>query len=156
MGMFAVTREDGIAVVDIKKPPDVFGVAYCTFSSLADEGIDVDLILQTASGENGYRIVFTVKEKDANHSEEVLKKVFAEFPETEIIVKHGAVKISISGVEMQGGVGVAAKVLKTLWNEDITIIGISTSEIKISLLIDEKSATRAMNALLAAFELDGE
>lgn len=156
MGIFAVTREDGISVIEIKNPPDVFGVAYCTFSSLADAGIDVDLILQTTSVGHCGGIVFTVKDIEAAHSEEVLGSVFGDFPNTEIIVKHNAVKISISGVEMQGGVGVAAKVLKTLWREDIMIIGISTSEIKISLLIDESYASRAMKALLAEFELDAE
>lgn len=156
MGIFAVTREDGISVIEIKNPPDVFGVAYCTFSSLADAGIDVDLILQTTSVGHRGGIVFTVKDRESAHSEEVLGSVFSDFPDTQIIVKNNAVKISISGVEMQGGVGVAAKVLKTLWSEDITIIGISTSEIKISLLIDETYASRAMKSLLAAFELDAE
>ncbi len=154
MGIFAVTREDGIAVIDIKNPPDEFGMAYRTFSALADDGIDVDLILQTGAGGRGCGIVFTVKDGDSAKAEKVLNHLFADNPNTTVTTAHNSVKIGISGVEMQGGVGVAAKVLKTLWSEDITIIGISTSEIKISLLIEEALASRAMSALLEVFEID--
>ena len=153
MAAFAITRERDISVIDIRNPPDIFGIAYLTFSSLAEAGVDVDLILQTSPGGRGYGIMFTVRGEDSSVALETMKTLYEKYDKTEIILNRSAEKISISGLGMRGGVGVAARILKTLYREDIFILGISTSEIKISLAVDEKYADAAMNALLREFEM---
>ena len=83
-----------------------------------------------------------------------MKTLYEKYDKTEIILNRSAEKISISGLGMRGGVGTAARILKTLYREDRFLsLGISTSEIKISLAVEEKYADAAMNALLREFEM---
>ena len=124
-----------------------------TFGSLADGNVDVDIILQTASFGHGNDLIFTVHAQDMERAREILTDRFKSHPETVIEIDPTAVKLSVSGEGMQGKPGVAAKVFKCLWDADVRILNISTSEIKISMLIPKHDADRAYRALLDGFEI---
>ena len=151
-GIHSITRDDDIAVVYVKHPPEIPGVAYMTFGSLADGNVDVDIILQTASVGHGNDLIFTVHAQDMERAREILtdqfKAVKGSGSESAVTVK-----LSVSGEGMQGKPGVAAKVFKCLWDADVRILNISTSEIKISMLIPKHDADRAYRALLDGFEI---
>ena len=154
IGVSAIKRDDDIAIVSIKNPPAQPGVAYLVFSALAEADIDVDIILQTESPMRNNDLVFTIHDHDSSRTMEVLERTFAESPETSVVINSDAVKISVSGAGMQGKPGVAAKVFKCLWNADIEIINISTSEIKISMLIRKDDADAAQKALYENFDIE--
>lgn len=151
IGVSAISRDDDVAVVSIKNPPARPGVAYFVFSALAEAEIDVDIILQTESPMRSNDIVFTIHERDSEKALSVLEKAFADTEETSVVVDSNAVKLSVSGAGMQGKPGVAARVFKCLWNADVEIINISTSEIKISMLIRKEDADAAQKALYENF-----
>ncbi len=153
IGVSAIQRDDDIAVVSIKNPPEKPGMAYIVFGALAEADIDVDIILQTESPMRNNDIIFTIHEWDADRTVAVLQTAFQDSPETSVEVNSDAVKLSVAGAGMQGKPGVAAKVFKCLWNADIEMINISTSEIKISMLIHKKDADRAQTALYENFDL---
>ena len=98
-------------------------------------------------------IIFTVHQVDAARTKDVLEKAFADSPDTEIEIDTDAVKLMVSGVGMQGKPGVAAKVFRCLWDAGVQIINISTSEIKISMLIRTEDADRATDALYENFDI---
>ena len=152
-GIHSIQRDDDIAVVYVKHPPEIPGVAYMTFGSLADGDVDVDIILQTASVGHGNDLIFTVHAQDMERAREILTEQFRVHPETVIEIDPTAVKLSVSGEGMQGKPGVAAKVFKCLWDADVRILNISTSEIKICMLIPKRDADRAYKALLDGFEI---
>jgi len=83
-----------------------------------------------------------------------LREVYSEYAGTKVLCAGYAVKISLSGAGMQGKAGVAARLLKCLWREDLRVYGISNSEIKISVLVAEEYADAAMRSILGEFELD--
>lgn len=154
MSVFAITRESGYAVIDVKNPPDVFGIAADTFEAVAESGVGVDLILHTSPGSRGGGIVFTVKRGDEERALSALREAYSEYTGTKVLCAGYAVKISLSGAGMQGKAGVAARLLKCLWREDLRVYGISNSEIKISVLVAEEYADEAMRSILGEFELD--
>ena len=152
-GIHSIQRDDDIAVVYVKHPPEIPGVADMTFGSLADGDVDVDIILQTASVGHGNDLIFTVHAQDMEKAREILTEQFKAHPETVVEIDPTAVKLSVSGEGMQGKPGVAAKVFKCLWDADVRILNISTSEIKICMLIPKRDADRAYKALLDGFEI---
>lgn len=152
-GIHAISRDDDIAVVYVRRPPENPAVAYQTFGALADGNVDVDIILQTASVGHGSDLIFTIHAEDTERARDLLTRLFADHPDTEIEIDPSAVKLSVSGEGMQGKPGVAAKVFKCLWDADVRILNISTSEIKISMLIPRRDADRAYQALLDGFEI---
>jgi len=154
IGVSAIQRDDDISIVSIKNPPVVPGIAYLVFSALAENSIDVDIILQTESPMRNNDIVFTIHDRDAESALRVLEKTFADSPETSVVINQDAVKLSVAGAGMQGKPGVAAKVFKCLWNADIEIINISTSEIKISMLLRKEDANAAQKALYDNFDIE--
>ena len=83
-GIHSIKRDDNIAVVYVRHPPEIPGVAYLTFGSLADGGVDVDIILQTASVGHGSDFIFTIHAEDSERAREILTKRFSDSPETEI------------------------------------------------------------------------
>ncbi|MBR5252380.1 MAG: ACT domain-containing protein [Clostridia bacterium] len=149
----AIQRDDGVAIVYIRKPPNIPGLAYRTFASLAENEIDVDLIVQPSISPSGGTMIFTIHQKDAEPARDVLTELFAAHPETEIEIDPCAVKLSVAGEGMQGKPGVAARVFKCLWDAGVRIINISTSEIKISMLIPQSDADKAYDALVNGFEI---
>ena len=148
MGVYAISRNDDIAVVSIKNPPHVWGTAYEIFSGIADAGVDVNMIIQTAgAGAGVVDIIFAIDRSSSEYARTVLGRLFADCSDTEISIEERVSKIMVMGDEMQGKPGVAAGVFRCLWSSGIHIINISASEIGISMLVPENEAEAAMECL---------
>jgi aspartate kinase len=148
----AVGRDESRFVV--RSVPDKPGVAAKIFGVLADKDIVVDVIVQTPSQGGATDVAFTVGRLDSERTLTLIKKLAKQIGAGQVDHEEGIAKVSIVGVGMRNHAGVAAKMFKVLAEEGVNIRVISTSEIKISCLIDEKYAELAVRALHAAFSLD--
>jgi aspartate kinase len=128
------------------------GISAEIFSKLADKNINVDMIVQNVGKDNKANLTFTVPQTELELTKEVLK----EYEEKSESVEYddSIAKVSVVGVGMKSHSGVAAMAFKTLASENINILMISTSEIKISMVIDEKYGELAVRALHKAYQLD--
>jgi aspartate kinase len=145
------------AKVTILGVPDKPGVAYRILGPVAEANIDVDVIIQNVSHDGKTDFSFTVHRNDYQRTLDLLKTQIA--PATgarEVTGDARICKVSIVGIGMKSHVGVAATMFRILSEEGINIQMISTSEIKTSVVIDEKYMELAVRALHRAFELDGE
>ena len=133
--------------------PDRPGVSASVFSPLAENGIMVDMIIQTASREGVTDMTFTVSRKDLEKALALMEAKVAEIGGTGVESAPRVAKVSVIGVGMRNHTGVASKAFAALQRENINILMISTSEIKISCLIDEKYTELAVRPLHDAFEL---
>jgi aspartate kinase len=141
-----------ITLVGVRDKP---GVAAEIFMSLADSNINVDMIVQNISeGGNTTDITFTVPKNDADKSEKIMSEIKESVPYERIIIDIKIAKISVVGVGMRSNAGVASGMFNVLSDNGININVISTSEIKISVLIDENEAEKATKMLHKFFELD--
>jgi aspartate kinase len=135
--------------------PDKPGVAYRILGAVADANIDVDVIIQNVSQDGKTDFSFTVHRNDYTRTMELLKtQVAPAAGAREVIGDPRICKVSIVGIGMKSHVGVAAKMFRVLSEEGINIQMISTSEIKTSVVIDEKYMELAVRALHRAFDLD--
>ncbi|ACD66663.1 aspartate kinase [Sulfurihydrogenibium sp. YO3AOP1] len=141
-------KESRITVVRV---PDKPGVAAKLFKALGDRNIVVDMIVQNVSHKGFTDISFTVNKTDADVAEEIAKEVAQEIGAEEVERNDKIAKVSIVGLGMKTHAGTAAKMFEVLSREGINIYAISTSEIKISVLIDEKYAELAVRSLHEAF-----
>jgi aspartate kinase len=138
-----------IGVVD--KP----GVAADIFGRLADAGINVDMIVQSQSRQEGKQnIVFTCPDRDAPKARDILETTRATHEYDELLIKRDVAKVSVIGIGMKSQVGVARTMFSALAAKGINIEAISTSEIKISVLIDSQYVELAVRALHTAYGLD--
>ncbi len=142
-----------IGIFDLEDKP---GSATKVFQALADANVNVDMIVQSAMRNNLNDIAFTVPKDEADNALEVLNALKAELGMSEIVSSTDVAKISIVGAGMISSPGVAAKMFSVLADNGINIELISTSEIKVSCIIDKKDdiPKKAMQALHDAFELD--
>lgn len=140
-----------ISVIGLKDEP---GMAFRLFNMLAKEGINVDVILQSIGRENSKDISFTVSRDEADQAVKIIEANKARIGCNSISCNKEVVKVSIVGAGMMSNPGVAAKMFEALFNENININMISTSEIRITVLINEKDAERAVNAVHDAFGLE--
>jgi len=139
-----------IAVIGLK---DVPGVAFKLFNLLAKNSINVDIILQSV-GRNGSKdISFTITENDTDDAIRLLENNSAGLTYHKVDVEKDVAKVSIVGAGMMSNAGVAARMFEALYDGGINIKMISTSEIRVSVLIDEKYADRAMNVIHEKFGL---
>jgi aspartate kinase len=130
-------------------------VAAIIFGILAQEGIDVDMIVQNVSRSSTQtNMTFTVKESDLNRSIEVLKAGQDKIGYTDLTSDANVVKVSVVGIGMRSHAGTAQIMFQELADKGINIQVISTSEIKISVLIDEEYTELALRALHSAYGLD--
>lgn len=135
--------------------PDKPGIAFQILGAIADANIEVDMIIQNQSVDGIADFTFTVPRADYERAMEVLNsKVKATVGAKNIVGDNRVSKVSAIGVGMRSHVGVASKMFETLSQEGINILMISTSEIKISVIIDEKYMELAVRALHKAFELE--
>lgn len=141
---------DRIAVIGVKDEP---GVAFRVFDVLAKKNINVDVIIQSIGREGTKDISFTVDDKDLEEAVAVLNENKARLGFREIQAETKVAKVSIVGAGMMSNPGVAAKMFESLYNENVNINMIATSEIRVTVLVDEKDAQRAMNAVHDAFGL---
>ena len=143
------------AKVTILGVPDKPGIAYQILGPIADANIDVDMIIQNVGAVGTTDFTFTVNKNDLNKALAILnEKVKGHVGAREVNGNDKIAKVSIVGVGMRSHVGVASQMFRTLSEEGINIDNISTSEIKISVLIDEKYLELAVRALHKAFGLD--
>jgi len=152
-GITYAKNEAQVTIVGVKNKP---GIASDVFTLLADNNINVDMIIQNET-EDGRKtdLTFTVPENDVEKSQEALKAA-ADIEFNNVITDENVVKISVVGVGMRSHAGVAATMFKTLADKGINIQVISTSEIKISVLIDAEYTELAVRALHTAYGLDVE
>ena len=151
-----VTSDKNQARLTFKGVPDQPGVAAKIFSPLADAGIVVDMIIQTSPTGGHNDITFTVPRSSYAEAMAIGEKVVQELGAESIRGLPDIAKISVVGVGMKNHSGVAAKMFATLAAENINIRLISTSEIRISCVIDEKYTELAVRVLHTAFGLDAE
>ncbi len=128
------------------------GISAEIFGKLADKNINVDMIVQNVGKDNKANLTFTVPQTELELTKEVLKEYENKSETMEF--DDSIAKVSVVGVGMKSHSGVAATAFKTLADENINILMISTSEIKISMVIDEKYGELAVRALHKAYELD--
>ena len=149
----ALTRDESRFVV--RAVPDKPGVAAKIFGALADVGIVVDVIVQTPAHADGHTdMAFTVGRLDVEKTNELVRKIGKQIGAGKVEHEEGIAKVSIVGVGMRNHAGVAARMFQVLAEEGVNIRVISTSEIKISCIIDEKYSELAVRALHTAFGLD--
>lgn len=141
---------DRVAVIGLKDEP---GIAFKVFDTLAKKNINVDVILQSIGRDGTKDISFTVSDGDVDEAVEALEENKARLTFQRIETEKKVAKLSIVGAGMMSNPGVAAKMFECLYNEQVNINMISTSEIRVTVLINEKDAERAMNAVHEAFGL---
>jgi aspartate kinase len=142
------------AKLTITGVPDLPGVAFKILSPIADANIEVDMIVQNIADDATTDFTFTVHRNDYQRAKTSLEKTCAELGARKVTGDDTIVKVSIVGVGMRSHAGIASTMFKTLATEGINIRMISTSEIKISVVVDEKYLELAVRALHAAFKLD--
>jgi len=136
--------------------PDEPGIAYKILGPIADANVEVDMIVQNTSQDGTTDFTFTIHRNDYKNALEVLKKISSDLGGREVNGDDSIIKLSLVGVGMRSHAGIAAKMFKTLSDEGINIRMISTSEIKISVVIDEKYLELGVRALHEVFELEQE
>ncbi|MEG1176241.1 MAG: aspartate kinase [Ruthenibacterium sp.] len=146
-----VAKDINVAVISILEVPDVPGMSFKVFSLMAQRKINVDIILQSSGRAGNKDLIFTVPLEDAGMAKAVLEENLTRFGGTQVLVDTDVAKVSIVGAGMQSHSGVASKMFETLYDSNINIRMISTSEIKISVLISKTEADRAVNAIHDAF-----
>ncbi len=149
-----ITLDRNQAKITVQDVPDKPGLAARLFETISNQSIIVDMIVQNVGQDGLTDISFTVPRSDARKAERLATTVATEIGAGEVRIKDDIVKISIVGVGMRSHSGVAAQMFSALAREGINILMISTSEIKISCLIDEKYSDLSIKSLHAEFRLD--
>ncbi len=151
-GIAFARDEAKISVIGV---PDKPGIAYQILGAVADANVEVDMIIQNVSKDGKTDFSFTVNRGDYAKTIDLLKdRILPALQATDVIGDPKICKVSIVGIGMRSHVGVAAKMFRVLSEEGINIMMISTSEIKTSVVIDEKYLELAVRALHRAFDLD--
>lgn len=149
-----VTHDESDAKVTIAHVPDRPGVAALMFRALADESVNVDMIVQNVSTAGHTDISFTVPREDLGRALKVVEKLSSGIEASGVTHDEGVARISLVGAGMRTNPGVAAKMFEVLAAEDVNIEMISTSSIRISCVIQEIDVQKAVRALHSAFDLD--
>ena len=142
------------AKLTITGVPDIPGVASKILGPISDSNVEVDMILQNVSAEGLTDFTFTVHRNDYDQAFETIKTIAQSLNAKGAIGSEKIAKVSIVGVGMRSHAGVASRMFESLANENINIQMISTSEIKVSVVIDEKYLELAVRALHSTFEMD--
>ncbi len=152
----AITLETKESRLTVVRVPDRPGIAYRLFKALGDAHIVVDMIVQNVSHQGYTDMSFTVNKADADKAEEIVRKVAKEVGAEGVERDDKVAKVSVVGIGMKSSYGTAAKMFEVLYKNNINIMAISTSEIKISCLIEEKYGELAVRELHSAFIEEGE
>jgi len=150
----AFSRDE--AKITVMGVPDRPGIAYAILGPIADANVDVDMIIQNASVDGITDFSFTVNRNDFPKAMDIARKVQAHIGARNIVGDAHVCKVSMVGVGMRSHVGIASQMFRTLSEEGINIQMISTSEIKISVVVDEKYMELAVRVLHKAFGLENE
>ena len=142
---------EGISVIGVEDKP---GTAFSVFDTLAANNINVDIILQSVGREGTKDISFTVASDDLEHALEVLDKNKERLTIKDITYNKDVAKLSVVGAGMMSNPGVASRMFEALYNSRVNINMISTSEIRITVLVAEKDIDKAMNAVHDEFIME--
>jgi len=142
------------AKITVTGVPDRPGIAYAILGPIADANVDVDMIIQNASVEGHTDFSFTVHRNDYDKAMSIVRKVTPQIGAKDVVGDNRICKVSMVGVGMRSHAGIASQMFRTLAEEGINIEMISTSEIKISVVVDEKYLELAVRVLHRAFGLD--
>jgi aspartate kinase len=148
-----VSYDRNEAKIAVREVPDKPGIAAKLFTAVSLAHINVDMIVQNVSKQGTTDLTFTVPKSDLAHALTIVKKVASEIGAKEVETSTDIAKISVIGLGMRSHAGIAAQMFETLAKENINVQMISTSEIKISVIIDEKYTELAVRVLHDAFEL---
>ena len=151
-----VTHDKDQSRITLKKVPDQPGVAAKIFTPIAEAGIVVDMIIQNTRAEGQTDLTFTVPRVSFADAMKIENKVAEDIGAEAVLGDENISKVSVVGVGMRNHSGVASKMFNTLAKENINIMMISTSEIRISCVIEEKYTELAVRVLHSAFDLDKE
>ncbi len=149
-----ITYDKNEAKITITKVPDKPGVAHKLFGAIADANIMVDMIIQNVSEEGLADITFTVMKSDLHKATNIVGQIVRQISAKDINTDENIAKVSIVGTGMRSHSGIASTMFGALAKEGINIMMISTSEIKISCVIESKYTELAVRALHDAFQLD--
>ncbi len=149
-----ITHNKDAARITLKKVPDQPGIAAKIFSPISNAKILVDMIIQNTRAGGLTDLTFTVSKNDFSKAMEIENRVAKEIAAEKVFGDENIAKVSVTGVGMRSHSGVASKMFTTLSNENINILMISTSEIRISCIIEEKYTELAVQVLHKAFGLD--
>ncbi|MBE6883428.1 MAG: aspartate kinase [Ruminococcaceae bacterium] len=146
-----VTKDSNIARISIIGVQDKPGMAHRIFSSLAAKHINVDIILQSIGREGTKDVSFTVSKGDKEATMEILNDILTSLKAKEVVCDENISKVSVVGAGIQSNPGVAARMFEALSEANINIQMIATSEIKISVIINEQEADRAVSVVYQQF-----
>ncbi len=146
-----VAKDTNVARISVVGVPDVPGLAFKMFSKLSSKGINVDIILQSIGRDGTKDISFTVAKDNMNEAVAAMEDYIAVVGGKSVLADDKVAKVSIVGAGMESHAGVATKMFEALYDAQINIRMIATSEIKVSVLIDEKDADAAVSAIHAKF-----
>jgi len=149
-----ITYNKNEARITMKRVPDQPGIAANIFTSIAEAGINVDMIIQNTRAGGETDLTFTVPKADFKRALDIGKQVAEKIGAEKVLGDENIAKVSVTGIGMKSHSGVAAKMFSALAAENINIIMISTSEIRISCVVEEKKAELAVRTLHTAFGLD--
>ncbi len=149
-----VALDESQARIAIAGVPDRPGIAASVFQTLAEKNISVDMIIQSTSKDGTNEIAFTVDRQNIIQAEKVTNEIAKEIKASNVSIDPEIVKVSIVGAGMIGRPGIAASMFKALADAKINIQMISTSEIKVSCVVEAKDGERAVQVIHKAFELE--
>ncbi len=152
----SIAHDLDVAKITVVGVPDRPGIAASIFDPLAKAGVSVDTIVQNASVENITDLTFTVTRNDVSEAMKVVKPIASSIGARECVSDSSLGKVSIVGTGMQNTPGFAARMFRALSDEAINIQLITTSDIRITCIIDEDRVTDAVRAMHRAFELEIE
>jgi len=148
-----IAFDNNVAKIGVLQVPDKPGIASTIFNALAKEKISVDMIVQSIHGGNVADLSFTMSRSDLKKAKDLIDSLAKKMGASGVVSDSSVSKISLIGVGMVGAPGVAAKMFDTLAGNNINMHMISTSEIRISCVIDEKLVKKAVQVLHEAFDL---
>jgi aspartate kinase len=149
-----VSYDRNEAKVAVREVPDRPGIAGKIFGPVSEANINVDMIVQNVSSAGTTDLTFTVPKAELKKSLAIIEKVAKEIGAKQVESSEGIAKVSVIGIGMRSHAGIASKMFSTLAKENINIQMISTSEIKISIIIDDKYTELAVRVLHDIFELE--
>ncbi len=149
-----VTTDKDEVKVTIERLPDKPGVAGKLFTRLAEFGVNVDMIIQNLQHEERNDITFTINKEDLIKDRKYIETIAADLGAGNVFIDSDVAKVSIVGAGMITTPGIAAKMFRVLGDENINIQMITTADIKVSCLIDQKDSERAVKLLHQSFELE--
>ena len=146
-----VAKDNNVASISVVGLQDTPGVAFKIFNKLAQAKINVDIILQSVGRDGTKDITFTVPQSDVKTAVEAVDSLKDSLKFQKVTFDESVTKVSIVGAGMESNPGIASKMFEALFDAGINIHMISTSEIKVSVLIDEKYADAAVTAVHDTF-----